>query len=531
MCQHRRNGGSESGGRSEDGEMGFTEPFLNWKGDKRRPTNDQSGTRSSMNCNNSAGDGTRSGFVHDQSTEAASKDHRCWKPPSSLSIDESSIPRSSWSCPTTGNSTPLWGDDRNNSRPLDANLLGSKAKSAGMPMSLRMLKRRQVQNRALSSVYDPHGTHTDCSRLLTMSESTHCSFKKAFSSMVFMIRTLQSYTIQLRQTTYEELQEILAAVQRELHSSFLWLFQQVFACTPKLMLALMLLLANYTVYSVGNHVAYGAMTSPHDLISNDTALVGNIKELSTPSDAARQHFSRPLESLLDVDRDAPSAILSYEDSDSWRSSQTENGAGGSGRSFVAVSGDSDCPRQLGSIPQSIPLLSDQDLNSINLGASSEQRGVIPRVHLQVKESSQPPLVLDHDTRKRLVAPVTVKLEPDNYSCYDRTELIYQQAICSDASNALLLANYAQFLFLVRHDHERAEQFFKRAINADTSDGDIIARYASFLWLACDNRVAAEKAYRTLVDLDPTNPYFTGVYANFLWQTGEQGPCCNIDSTA
>jgi hypothetical protein len=62
--------------------------------------------------------------------------------------------------------------------------------------------------------------------------------------------------------------------------------------------------------------------------------------------------------------------------------------------------------------------------------------------------------LDQETIRRLVAPVAVDLEPDNYACFDRTDLEYQHAISMQDTNTLLLANYAQFLYVVRHDNNR-----------------------------------------------------------------------------
>ncbi|XP_048430948.1 uncharacterized protein LOC125472915 [Pyrus x bretschneideri] len=63
-------------------------------------------------------------------------------------------------------------------------------------------------------------------------ESACCSVKKAFSSMVFIIRELHSYTLQIREILFfEDLQGILSRVQKEMQTSFVWLFQQVFSRT------------------------------------------------------------------------------------------------------------------------------------------------------------------------------------------------------------------------------------------------------------------------------------------------------------
>ncbi|KAJ0643759.1 hypothetical protein HanOQP8_Chr16g0604071 [Helianthus annuus] len=85
-----------------------------------------------------------------------------------------------------------------------------KANSVDLPFSLRIIKRKK-----------------QCIR--EAGESAYCSVKKAFSSMVFIIRELQSYTLQMRELLYyEDLQHILVRVQKEMNASFVWLFQQVF---------------------------------------------------------------------------------------------------------------------------------------------------------------------------------------------------------------------------------------------------------------------------------------------------------------
>ncbi|KAB2599580.1 hypothetical protein D8674_009851 [Pyrus ussuriensis x Pyrus communis] len=47
--------------------------------------------------------------------------------------------------------------------------------------------------------------------------------------MVFIIRELHSYTLQMREILFfEDLQGILSRVHKEMQASFVWLFQQVF---------------------------------------------------------------------------------------------------------------------------------------------------------------------------------------------------------------------------------------------------------------------------------------------------------------
>ncbi|KAJ8477891.1 hypothetical protein OPV22_021618 [Ensete ventricosum] len=92
--------------------------------------------------------------------------------------------------------------------------------------------------------------------------------------MVFMIRELQSYTLQMREVLFrEDLQGILSRVTREMNSSSVWLFRQVFSCTPMLML----LLANFTVYSIGHldAVALAAPNPPTQSMVDTVFVVGD----------------------------------------------------------------------------------------------------------------------------------------------------------------------------------------------------------------------------------------------------------------
>ncbi|CAM8958583.1 unnamed protein product [Rhodiola kirilowii] len=54
-----------------------------------------------------------------------------------------------------------------------------------------------------------------------------------------------------------------------------------------------------------------------------------------------------------------------------------------------------------------------------------------------------------------------------------------QSIAHDPNNPLLLANYAQFLYLVTHEFERAEYYFKKATSVEPSDAEAHNKYANF----------------------------------------------------
>lgn len=129
-----------------------------------------------------------------------------------------------------------------------------KANSVDLPISLRIIKRKlRMEEEGLI--------------INRVGESACCSVKRAFSSMVFMIRELQSFTLHMRELLlFEDLQGILLRVRKEMHASFVWLFQQVFSATPTLMVSVMILLANFTVYSIGSNSALAA-TPPTATVS------------------------------------------------------------------------------------------------------------------------------------------------------------------------------------------------------------------------------------------------------------------------
>ncbi|KAF6996138.1 hypothetical protein CFC21_012514, partial [Triticum aestivum] len=128
--------------------------------------------------------------------------------------------------------------------------LERSASGVGLPLSLRMLKRKKQQRR--QQVPQP-SRWDERFRLGSAGESVG----RAFSSMVLIVRELQSFALQ--QMLCDDLQTVLARAHGEMQDSFVWLFQHIFAGTPALMLSLMLLLANFTVHSMSNSVAAAAV--------------------------------------------------------------------------------------------------------------------------------------------------------------------------------------------------------------------------------------------------------------------------------
>lgn len=379
-----------------------------------------------------------------------------------------------------------------------------KANSMGIPVSLMMIKRKKQWQEGFREA----------------GESAYCSVKKAFSSMVFIFRELQSYTLQMREVLfYEDLQGILVRVQQEMNASFVWLFQQVFSHTPTLMVYVMILLANYSVYSMGVNTAIAA-TPP--------AYTATVESVSTISNQNQR-----------VDKFDSSAIKRFSVSSSGKTTSVGGINGGGGKFRPIASGTDGDGRFDGSVSSDFHRTILPDGNPTRTSEESVSGQVAREEEIQlwnsmVQEASDMQAVLrdevlDHETMQKFVSPVTAKIEAEDFADYFRTELLYQKGLTQEPTNPLLLANYAQFLYLVAHDYDRAEDYFKRAVKAEPKDAEAVSKYASFLWQAKKDLWAAEETYLEAISIDPSNSYYAANYAHFLWSTGGEDTCFPLSS--
>ncbi|XP_048608908.1 uncharacterized protein LOC106410002 [Brassica napus] len=81
-----------------------------------------------------------------------------------------------------------------------------------------------------------------------------------------------------------------------------------------------------------------------------------------------------------------------------------------------------------------------------------------------------------------------RIELDDHA---RTESVYEISLVQEPNNPLLLANYAQFLYLISQDYDRAEICFKKAIESEEVDAEIYSKYAVFQWRVLNDIWAAE----------------------------------------
>ncbi|XP_068644326.1 uncharacterized protein [Aristolochia californica] len=303
-----------------------------------------------------------------------------------------------------------------------------KANSVELPFSLRILKKKKQWEEGFREA----------------GESAYCSVKKAFSSMVFIIRELQSYTLQMREVLYyEDLQGILVRVQKEMHASFVWLFEQIFSRTPTLMVYVMILLANFTVYSMGHNVAIAAGPPPQSYTSSAEAF-------STVENSRVSKFD-------------PSSIRSFSVTGKTASI---GGGGGKIRPVAGATDGGDGWLNRSSSQQHSTIMPD-GMSPVGERTVEEEGGISGSQLLReaklwnsiVEEASRMKAsvrdeVLDSETMQGFVSPVTAVVEPEYNTEYFKTELMYQHAVSLEPDNPLLLSNYAQFLFLVVHDHDR-----------------------------------------------------------------------------
>ncbi|GMP89620.1 hypothetical protein CsSME_00041111 [Camellia sinensis var. sinensis] len=307
-----------------------------------------------------------------------------------------------------------------------------KANSVELPLSLRMIKRKKQWQEGVREA----------------GESAYCSVKKAFSSMVFIIRELQSFTLQMREALYyEDLQGILVRVQKEMHASFVWLFQQVFSHTPTLMVYVMILLANYSVYSMANNAAIAATPPP-----SSAAEMESVSVLEDQNQNQKKFDS--------------SSIKTFSVSSSSGKTASIGGNNGGGGKFRPVASGTDGGDESASLNYHRTMVPDGVSSIGNPAKIKEEEELSAREELKVwnsivEEASKMQArlrdeALDHETLQRFVSPVTAKIEADDYADYFRTELLYQRGLAQDPNNPLLLANYAQFLYLVTQDFDRYE---------------------------------------------------------------------------
>ncbi|KAK8950768.1 hypothetical protein KSP39_PZI004263 [Platanthera zijinensis] len=100
------------------------------------------------------------------------------------------------------------------------------------------------------------------------------------------------------------------------------------------------------------------------------------------------------------------------------------------------------------------------------------------------------------------------------------EVYYKRALDDDPSNAIILRNYAQFLYQCKGDLAQAEEYYSRAILADPTDAYTISQYGTLIWKLHGDHERALSYMEHAANMNQTNCFVQAAYASFLWETGE-----------
>ncbi|KAH7301983.1 hypothetical protein KP509_23G051100 [Ceratopteris richardii] len=446
------------------------------------------------------------------------------------------------------------------SAPMEQRKLQLDADATGRPVSLRILK-RNISSKAKRNALKHPGTRQmgGIPRLNfsevkvpesggTLLSNVTASVGSAFSSILFMMNSLQEHTLRVGRALNTEadvcIQMMIKMVQQDMQETFLWLFGKVFACTPKLMLLTMLLLVNFATHSMREHVAHAVMfvDEPSTSMEQSISVISSIHEQMADAPVSNSFASK--------------AVHLHESQGSPEPQFSEGGSGGGVVRIAKVGGAMDGESAPGASTERPVMTTEDDAYRVlndttdsgyasflsDFGASNRERVLQDTCSIRKEQSKSESVVEPNSSeelnswplsinRHMMVAPVHAPaLEADDYACYDRTDLNYQDELSKDPNNPLILANYAQFLHVVRHDHDRAEKVYKRAVNADPVDGEVIGKYASFLWVAKDDVEGADEAFKAAVAADPSNVYHAGSYAHFLWSSGAEDEDVSVSSS-
>ncbi|XP_074576207.1 uncharacterized protein LOC141832641 [Curcuma longa] len=407
-------------------------------------------------------------------------------PPLPFHPDSSSPEHSQWLHPSSWPRFPPHPPESCSNLTVPA-CVEKNANGLGIPMSLRLI---QLKKRFDEGWFREAG------------ETACCSMKRAFSSMVFMLQEMQTYALQFREAFLcEDHPGILPRLHCNLNRSFVWLFQQIFYATPTLMVSIMLLLTNFTVYSMDR---FNIATTTTALNGTILSFIDSVEEDELGGDLLQDRSSlKPFASI---------------------------GRGGGGHPRPASAGSTD-DRRSDHESLSHPAFLPEDERGVGVLSEATPASEVTVLwerfleeFAKLQATTRHEALMDPETLRSMVAPVSVELQADEQADLLHTEMTYEQALSQDPNNALLLSNFAQFLFLVLGQHDRAEEYFLKAMKVAPGDADTLSRYASFLWVARKDLSAAEETFLRAIEAEPENTVHRANYAQFLWNTGGEDTC-------
>ncbi|KAF7816341.1 uncharacterized protein G2W53_030310 [Senna tora] len=293
--------------------------------------------------------------------------------------------------------------------------IARKLNGVGLPLSIRMIKKKLQWQKGLQEA----------------SDFTYCSVKKTFSSMLFIIHEIQHYALQVSETLYyEDLRDAMNKVRTDVDASFVWLFQKVFWKSPSLMLYMMVLLANFSVYSMGNHTVVSV--TPSSVITevqNVSESKNNKKGLKEEEEALWNSIIQEASRLHDGKR---SEDLEKETM----------------KQFVS--------------PESVEIEEDK-----------------------YEEYAS----TDFYYKKYLFGDPNNSLLLSNYAMFlylvvrdnDLAEKYFRQSVSVKPADPEAFSRYGDFLWLAKNDLWGAETRYLQAIEEDKGNPHHTSKYASFLW--------------------------------------------------
>uniref|UniRef100_A0A7C8ZRR0 Peroxidase n=1 Tax=Opuntia streptacantha TaxID=393608 RepID=A0A7C8ZRR0_OPUST len=318
--------------------------------------------------------------------------------------------------------------------------IARRASSIDIPLSLRMIKLKQrIQKLEEERENGELGLGHDSQNPI----SNMCC------NTLHIIREVQSQALKIRGLVLDEdLDGIAGKVQKEMTSSFVWLFREVFAKTPDLMVQVMVLTSNFAAYSLET-VPEESVETQEDLGSDSRNWGVGQLELGKSG--------VPTEELLDG--------MDEREVGLWNSLVEE--ANEMNEGYVKDPGlgyvDRLREHKLGFVsPVSVEIQKDEyaEYYSTNL-----------LYQIGLSQDPNNPLLLSN------YAQFLWLVSRD----YDRAEECFKRAIQLDPGDAEVISQYANFLWLVREDLWGAEERFQQAMAAEPENSFHASRYASFLW--------------------------------------------------
>ncbi|KAL8470321.1 hypothetical protein ACS0TY_032970 [Phlomoides rotata] len=311
-----------------------------------------------------------------------------------------------------------------------------KAKSLDIPLSLRMIKKKLQWEEGL----------------VDSKESAYCSVKTAFASMVFIIVELQSCALHMTEDLCDEDLEIITnKVQKEMHSSFVWLFEQVFSRTPDLMLNVMILLANFGVCSVSHNVEIRETSLSRTLIQQYPQINSSLSSLemmqtgnlSRSTEHSSMYPCGQLESVAEMN------LWNSMVDDATKTREVKNDL------------DQETTKYFVS-PVSVELEPDDYEDYLRTDLLYQ---------MNVSQDPNNPLFLcNYAQFLHLVA-----------RDYDRAEECFKRAVQVMPPDSESLSQYANFLWTVRKDYLGAEESYLQGLTLEPDNSYYASRYANFLW--------------------------------------------------